>query len=67
MTTTSMLSSGMLKPWTTGRTFSRLNRTAHSLACLRIDDVVTDDAARLATDLLGSALIGLVSLQLGGN
>jgi len=55
-----MQSSGRLKPWTTGRTVSRLIRTAHALACLRIDDVVTDAAARLAADLPGSALIGRV-------
>jgi hypothetical protein len=40
--------------------------TAHALACLRIDDAVTDFVARLATDLPGSALIGRVITPLGG-
>jgi hypothetical protein len=38
--------------------FSGLNSTAHLLACLRINHVVADMTARLATDLPGSALIG---------
>jgi hypothetical protein len=40
---------------------SRLFAAAHMLARLRINAAVTDDAARLATDLPGSALVGRVS------
>lgn len=35
--------------------------SAHMLACLRINTPVAQNAARLATDLLGSALVGWVS------
>ena len=38
--------------------FRWLNTMAHTLACLRINVVVTSDAARLTTSLPGSALAG---------
>ena len=43
-----------------------VNPTAHSLACLRIGDFVTADAARLATGVGGSPFTGRVSHPLDG-
>ena len=48
------------------RYFVAVNPTAHSLACLRIDDPVTADAARLATGVGGSPFTGRVSHPLDG-
>ena len=45
-------------------TFSGLNAPAHTFACLRIACAVVATGARLATDLLGSALVGSVSHRL---
>ena len=46
---------------TRNKPLSKPNPPAHIFACLRFDPVVSDDAARLATGLLGSALAGRVS------
>ncbi len=48
------------------RYFVAVHPTAHSLACLRIDDPVTADAARLATGVGGSPFTGRVSHPLDG-
>ena len=48
------------------RYFVAVNPTAHSLACLRIGDFVTADAARLATGVDGSPFTGRVSHPLDG-
>ena len=48
------------------RYFVAVNPTAHSLACLRIGDCVTADAARLATGVGGSPFTGRVSHPLDG-
>ena len=45
-------------------TISGLNAPAHTFACLRIACAVGATGARLATDLLGSALVGSVSHRL---
>jgi len=45
-------------------TISGLNAPAHTFACLRIACAVVATGARLATDLLGSALVGSVSHRL---
>ena len=48
------------------RYFVAVHPTAHSLACLRIDDPVTAAAARLATGVGGSPFTGRVSHPLDG-
>ena len=48
------------------RYFVAVNPTAHSLACLRIGDCVTADAARLATGVGGAPFTGRVSHPLDG-
>ena len=45
-------------------TISGLYAPAHTFACLRIACAVVATGARLATDLLGSALVGSVSHRL---
>ncbi len=46
-------------PWASRISFFRgCIPTAHVLAYLRINHAVTDEVARLASDLSGSALIG---------
>jgi hypothetical protein len=56
-----LLSSGARRPRHRKSELSRLYAAAHMLTCLRINAAVTDNAARLATDLPGSALVGRVS------
>ena len=57
---TALLSSGPIKPWTIRiETFVGCIPTAHTVVCLRINHAVTGEAARLTSDLPGSALVGL--------
>ena len=61
-----LLPSGCTTPWASrDHEFRGCIPMAHVLACLRINRRVTVAAARLTTDLLGSALVGRDSHPLG--
>ena len=65
---TALLPSGPIKPWASRiETFDGCIPTTHVAVCLRINPAITAEAARLTSDLPGSALVGRDLNPLGGD